>query len=151
MGYSAKNNIVYVTKFDAQHMVSLYEIFIGQSLRFQIIVLAWVLPDNHDIYGQYKSSCENVFLSNLVYSLNSYNVCQGIQDNLSIDYSLLVKHSIPKICRPFQENKLPLHESIFYRSNECSILTKTSVCIGCSQKQKMLLQGNNKSIKRKAN
>ena len=132
-------------------MVPLYEIFIGQSLRFQIRVLAWVLPDNHDIYGQYNSSCENVFLSNLVYSLNPYNVCQGIPDNLSIDYSLLVKHSIPKIFTPFQENKLPLHESIFYRSNECSILTKTSVCIGCSQKQKKLLQRNNTSIKRKAN
>ena len=55
-------------------MVPLYEIFVGQSLRFQIRVLAKILPDIHDIYGQYKSSCENVFLSNLVYSLNSYNV-----------------------------------------------------------------------------
>ena len=48
--------------------------------------MAWVLPDNHDIYGQYNSSCENVFLSNLVYSLNPYSVYQGIPDNLSIDY-----------------------------------------------------------------
>ena len=68
-------------------MVPLHEIFIGQSLRFQIRVLAWVLPDNHDIYGHYNSSCENVFLSNLVYSLNSYNVCQGILDNLSIFFT----------------------------------------------------------------
>ena len=113
--------------------------------------MGWILTDNHDIYGQYNSSCENVFLSNLVYSLNSYIVCQGLPDNLSIDYSLLVKHSIPKVFIPFQENKLPLCESIFYRSNECSILTKTSVCIGCSQKQEKLLQRNNKSIKRKAN
>ena len=90
-----------------------YEIFIGQSLRLQIRVLAWVLPDDHDIYGQYNSSCENVFLSCLVYSLNSYNVCQGIPDSLSLDYSLLVKHSIPKVFLPFQENKLPLNESIF--------------------------------------
>ena len=132
-------------------MVPLYEIFVGQSLRFQIRVLGWVLRDNHDIYGQYNSSCENVFLSNLVYSLNSYNVCQGMQDNLSIDYSLLVKDSIQKVFIPFQENKLPLYEFIFYRSNECSILTKTSMCIGCSQKQKKLLQRNNKSTKRKAN
>ena len=132
-------------------MVPLYEIFIGQSLRFQIRVLGWVLPDNHDIYGQYNSSRENVFLSNLVYSLNSYNICQGIPDNLSIKYSLPVKHSIPKVFIPFQKNKLPLYESIFYWSNECSILTKTSVCIGCSKKQKKLLQRSNKSIKRKAN
>ena len=141
-------NKIYVTKLDAHHMVPLYEIFIGHS--FQIRVLAWVLPDNHDIYGQYNSSCENVFLSNLVYSLNSYIVCQGISDNLSIDYSLLVKHSISNVFIPFQENKLPLHESIFYRSNECSILTETSLCIGCSQKQEKLLQRNNKS-KRKSN
>ena len=142
-------NKIYVTKLDAHHMVPLYEIFIGHS--FQIRVLAWVLPDNRDIYGQYNSSCENVFLSNLVYSLNSYIVCQGISDNLSIDYSLLVKHSISNVFIPFQENKLPLHESIFYRSNECSILTETSLCIGCSQKQEKLLQRNNKSIKRKSN
>ena len=54
----------------------------------------------------------------MVYILNLYNVCQGIQDNLYVDYSLLVKHSIPKIFIPFQENELPLHESIFYRSNK---------------------------------
>ena len=35
-----------------------------------------------------------------------------MQDNLSMDYSLLVKHSIPKMFIPFQENKLPLHQSI---------------------------------------
>ena len=35
-------------------MIPLYEIFIEQSLRFQIRVLAWVLPDNH------------VFLPNLI-------------------------------------------------------------------------------------
>ena len=88
-------------------MVPLYEIFIWKSLRFQIRVLVWVLPDNHDICGQHNSSSENVFLSNLVYSLSSYNVCQRIPDNLSIDYSVLVKHSIPKVFSPFQENKLP--------------------------------------------
>ena len=74
-----------------------------------------------------------------------------IPDNFSIDYSLLAKYSIPKVFVPFQEKKLPLHESIFYRLNECSILTKTSVCIGFGQKQKNLLKRNNKSIKRKAN
>ena len=146
-----KRNIVYVTKLDIQHMVPLYNIFIGESFRFQVRVWAWVLADNHDIYSHYNSSCENVFQSSLLYSLNSYNVYQGIPNNLSIDYFLLVKHSRPKVFIPFQENKLPLHESIFYRSNECSILTKISVCIGCSQKQKKLLQRNNKSIKRKAN
>ena len=77
-------------------MVPLYKIFLGQSLRFQIRVLTWVLPDNHDIYGQYNSSCENVFQSNLVYSLNPYNVCQGIPVNLSINYSLLVKRFMSK-------------------------------------------------------
>ena len=87
-------------------MVLLYEIFIGQSLRFQVRVLGWVIPDNHDIYGQYNSSCENVFPSNLVYSLNSYNVCQGISDNLSIDYFLLIKHSIPKAFIPFSTNQM---------------------------------------------
>ena len=113
--------------------------------------MGWVLPDNHDIYSLYNSSCEIFFLSNLVYSLNSCNVCQGIPDNLSIDYSLLVKHSIPKVFIPFQANKLPLYESVFYGSSECFIPTKTPVCIGCSQKQKKLLQRNSKSIKRKAN
>ena len=88
-------------------MVPLYEIFIWQSLRFQIRVLVWVLPDNPDIYGLYNSSSENFFLSNLVYSLHSDNVCQGIPDNSSIGYSVPVKHSIAKVFLPFQENKLP--------------------------------------------
>ena len=81
-----------------------------------------------------------------------------MQDNLYIDNSLPVKHSISKIFTPFQEiyttlykNKLALHESIFYRSSECSGLTKASVCISCNQKQKKLLQRNNKSINGKTN
>ena len=49
-------------------MIPLYEIFIEQSLRFQIRVLLWILPDNHDT-SQYNSSCENVFLSNLACNL----------------------------------------------------------------------------------
>ena len=44
------------------------------KLRFQIRVFAWVLTENHDIYGQHNFSCGNVFLSNLVYSLSLYNV-----------------------------------------------------------------------------
>ena len=47
------------------------------------------------------------------------------------------------------KNKLPLHESIFCRSNECSIPTKVSMRSSCSRKQQRLLQRNNKSIKRK--
>ena len=58
-------------------MAPLYKIIIGQSLRFEIRVLAWVLLDNQDMYGQYDCSCENGFLSSRVYSLNSYNIWQG--------------------------------------------------------------------------
>ena len=42
-------------------MVPLYEIFLGQRLRFRKRVLTWVLPGNNDIYGQHNSSCENFF------------------------------------------------------------------------------------------
>ena len=151
MEHSAKTNIVYATELDSQHMVTWYELFIGHSLRFRIGVLAWVLPDNYDIYGQYNSSFENVFLSNLVNNLNSYNACQEKTDNLSIDYALLVKHALPEVFMPFQENKLPLRKYIFYRSNDWSLLTKTSLCIGYSKKQKKLLKRNNKSRNRKVN
>ena len=85
------------------------------------------------------------FLSNLVYSLNSYDVCQAIPDNLSIDYFLLADIPYQKCLYHFKKINYP------YRPNECSILTKTSLCIVCSQKQKKLLQRNNKSIKQKAN
>ena len=96
------NSIVYVIKSDEKHMVPLCKIFFGHSLKFQIRVLANNL------------SCENVFLSNFAYSLNSCNICQGIKTDSSIDYSLLVKHSIQKLFVPYQENKLLLHESNFY-------------------------------------
>ena len=69
--------MVYVTKLDEQHMAPSYKIIIGQSLRFETRVLAWVLLDNQDMYGQYDCSCENIFLSSRVYRLNSYNIWQG--------------------------------------------------------------------------
>ena len=72
-----KSNMVYVTKLDEQHMAPSYKIIIGQSLRFETRVLAWVLLDNQDMYGQYDCSFENVFLSSRVYTLNSYNIWQG--------------------------------------------------------------------------
>ena len=58
-------------------MAPSYKIIIGQSLRFEIRVLAWVLLDNQDMYGQYDCSCENISLSSRVYRLNSYNIWQG--------------------------------------------------------------------------
>ena len=73
------NSIVYVIKSDEKYMVPLCKIFFGQSLKFQIRVFA------------NNFSCENVFLSNFAYSLNSCNICQGIKTDSSIDYSLLVK------------------------------------------------------------
>ena len=75
-------------------MVPLYEIFLGQRLRFRKRVLTWVLPGNNDIYGQHNSSCENFFLSNLVYSLNSCNICQWLlfaSKKIAIVYCLLVR------------------------------------------------------------
>ena len=71
MKHSAKKNIAYDAKLDAQPMVPL------AKLRFQIRVFAWVLTENHDIYGQHNFSCGNVFLSNLVYSLSLYNVSKN--------------------------------------------------------------------------
>lgn len=97
--------------------------------------MAWVSRDNQDIYAQYNSYCQNVFLSNLYYNLNSYSVCQGIQNNIS----WLVKHSVPKIFIPFQENEQAWQESIFYQSSKCSILAKTLACIGYYKKQKKVL------------
>ena len=92
-------------------MVPLYEIFIGESLRFQLKVLVWALPDNHQVNGQYNSSRENIFPSNLVYNLNSYNLCQGIQDKLSID--CFASKALHTKSISFQKNTLPLHQSIF--------------------------------------
>ena len=69
-----------------------------------------------------------------------------------VSYLLLEKYKYTHmtIGRVFVYQK-KVETSFFYRSNEGSILTKTSAFIGCSQKQKKLLQRNNKSIKRKAN
>ena len=128
MEHSAKTNIVYATELDSQHMVPWYELFIGHSSRFQIGVLAWVLPDNYDIYGQYNSSFENVFLSNLVNNLNSYNACHGKPDNLSIDYALLAKHALPEVFMPFQENKLP-YVNIFFIDQMSGLYLQKLHCV----------------------
>ena len=61
----------------------------------------------YKFYEEFVKWVLNLNLSNLAYSLNSYNICQGTPDNLSIDYSLLVKNSVPKVFIPFQEKKYP--------------------------------------------
>ena len=132
-------------------MVPLFEISIQKSLQFQIRVQTWLLNANHEVYIQSNSSCRNIFLSNLLHNLDSYNISLGIKNDKCINNSELVKHSIPQIYIPFTDNKSPLQESIYYRSNQCSILTKNLVCLECTNKEKILLQKKCKSLKRKEN
>ncbi len=87
---SKGHDIVFKTK-DQQNTIYLQtEIHISDGLEFSIWVLGWPLPITHMSYKEYKRSIQHVTLSQLLNEINSYTLCEGVQN----DDGRCKKHSV---------------------------------------------------------
>ena len=123
----------------------------------------WKVPENNKLLHSFKNSFLNTTLSNFINCLEKYVLCPGIskEDSCSINRSF-IQHPVPKIFLPFPLNDLPsslssssssfpLHQTIFFRSQSCSVLldaSQTSSSTKC-QSCTSLLKKETLSLKRK--
>ena len=135
---------VQICKYDQEHVVPIFEIYIDSQLTFTIRVFSWSLPNEHTIYNENSKSVKNITLSNLILILNNYTLCIGIINNLQMHSCII--HSIPKVFTPSLAEQSPLQQTTYYRASECQILTNDKQCSKCLRKQK---QSESRVLKRK--
>ena len=67
-----------ISKFDSNYITPKYELFIDQNLGFVLHVYGWLLQEGCPITCQYEKQMQNVFLSQLLKELDSYQLCKGL-------------------------------------------------------------------------
>ena len=68
-------------------MISLYLIYIRDTLKFTICVFAVCMPASHEIYMKFSKSVKNITLSNLVQEISHYYICEGIKNEKDFQYT----------------------------------------------------------------
>ena len=58
-----------------------FRIKVDDSLAFTIQIFDWFMPEDHKIYKSTKRSLKNITITNLIHTLNSYNICSGVDTN----------------------------------------------------------------------
>ena len=121
-----QNNLVIATFISADHLLPKFEIFIDQSLSFSLRVYGWMLPKDHEIYGNVNNSFLNITFSNFVHQLKLYNLCHGISIPNTKLTNNIQKHVIPKKFNYFDYQvklvQTNLNQDEFHRSSSCKVL-----------------------------
>ena len=61
-----------------------------------VLLMPWLLPENHNIYLKYKRSMFNTTISNLISTVSPYDLCSGITDTFAVNSNSYIKHIVPK-------------------------------------------------------
>ena len=142
-------NNVKILKQDGIHVLPHFEIIVDTELQFSVNVYMWKLPDDHKIYVEYKRTVRNITLSNLIISLSSYQLCNGISNIAAAKSGFFLNHSIPKFVNTDRDTPdlVPIVQTEFNRTFDCQIIiTQVSSCKNCVTAENKEL----KSLKRKA-
>ena len=123
---------IHIYKSDGVHDISHTDIYVLNDLSFTIRIFAWCIPKEHSIYSSYEKSIKNITLSNLIKYISTFNICSGVTNENAKSGSTL--HTAPKIFNPIEDPGI--HETTFYRVNNCLILSKSSTCENCLKFQK---------------
>lgn len=120
-------------KPDPLLLLAEYEIIVDDSLGFTILVLGWLLPENHFIYTRHLRSIRNITISVLINLLETYSICQGVSDvNACLGLGEVVHHVVPKVFDPLMsECTIPFQSLDYNRSKDCLVLTTGNQCAYC--------------------
>ena len=135
-----------ISHSDTIHTIPKYEVYVTSSLAYVVRVFGWRIPDSHEICDSYKSSLNNITLSELIKRIEKQFICNGILHPEAVDLLCFQKHCIPKIYNPLEISGSPLLQTVINRSLECRILIeKESQCRSC----KTIEKREEKNLKRK--
>ena len=80
--YRICNDKTYIEVNEAPFLVPKYSIKIDESLNFIVTVYNWPLPDDHNVYINYRRSLRNVFISSLLSGIEDFGMCPGVKQNM---------------------------------------------------------------------
>ena len=64
--------------YDNEYITPKFEIYINEDLSYNIRIFNWLLSQEHDLISKYGGSMNNITLSNLISSISSYSICEGV-------------------------------------------------------------------------
>jgi hypothetical protein len=110
--------LVQICFYGHKHITPKYEIYVvNQQLTYSIRVFNWTLSQEHSIIKLNSGSMNNVTLSNLISTISTHLICQGIT---SYKADNLVKHCAPQVFAEY--SLLPLSQTEFIRPSKCIVL-----------------------------
>ena len=113
---------------DPLYCLPIINVLLDNDLYFTVSIYAWHLPDDHEIYKKYFRSMSNVFFSQLLFEVTSFNMCPGI-DGISKSESYML-HVVPQEATTECGNSGP---KVFKRSSNCFLLVKAQyLCKSCN-------------------
>ena len=132
-GWEIKNkeNSISVLKMDEIHLyiVPIFEIIVVETLKYNILVYNWLLPESNDLMSNYQMSFKNVTLNALISDLLAAKICVVV--NFKTDS--IISHSVPKMFLP--ELAAPITKSEFNRPKNCLVLCSSEKCKVCKLKR----------------
>ena len=135
-------------KVNTDFILPSLEVYVDESLKYTIRVFGWQLPIEHQIYGDYLRSMENVTISHLLAIIEEYVLCTGISLPNPEDWSHINRHVIHKVFHLSKSGDVyqKTAQLEYLRSGSCEMLVKAdSSCNNC-MKFKI---AESKQIKRK--
>ena len=137
--------------YSPEHCVPKFEIFVDQSLSYTVRIFGWTLLEDHEIYSSYNKTFKNVTLSNFIFHLEKFVLCDGITTPDPSKEISFQKHIIPKVFDYLHYNELLVkprtHQDQYYRANNCSLLISSSSikrCSSCSSAQQSFAYQQNR-------
>ena len=137
------NDRVVFKKINPSLLLAEYEIIVDDSLGFTIIILGWLLPENHFLYTKHLRSVRYITISELINVVMALSICQGVGD---VDALLgeVVHHVIPKVFDPLTSECTSSFQSLDYkRSKDCLVLHSDNQCESCESINKAYLRSQN--------
>lgn len=137
------NDRVVFKKINPSLLLAEYEIIVDDSLGFTIIILGWLLPENHFLYTKHLRSVRYITISELINVVMALSICQGVGD---VDALLgeVIHHVIPKVFDPLMSECTSSFQSLDYkRSKDCFVLHSDNQRESCKSINKAYLRSQN--------
>ncbi len=135
------NDRVVLKQLNPSLLLAEYEIIVDDSLGFTIIILGWLLPEDHFLYTRHLRSVRNITISELINLVKTLTICQGVGDMDAL-LGEVVHHVVPKVFDPLMSECTSSFQSLDYkRSKYCWILNHSdNHCESCKSINKACLE-----------
>ena len=135
MGTSNKEE-VRIELSDSIHDIPKYTVIVNSALEFTVFVFHWPVPDENPLYKESKRSVNHVDAVDLLRSIESAAVCDGLVEDVDLVMSnafdpteapgpspnSTLRHSVPKSIGVKDSH---FDVSLSYRTVGCQVLTDT--------------------------